>query len=350
MRALGLDVIAATRVGATVDASWPGLDYLNVTGSAHAVMTPTARQVTTSSVPVGGRVDVTARGGLGATLHNLSAAGVTANGRVMLNERRQLGGALRAQVGDVARSTAAAEVLLGRRAGSLLPTPVRGPAIIEARIGGTLEAPAVAATVAATGLGVGTLTGVEVSSAIAYSPDALTVETLLLRWRDARIQAQGTVGLRGRRSLDLTVAADTVDVSSVVAALEVGDVPVRGPFAARGGVSGTVERPSAAVTLRGEELEAYAEQLGALSGRVDLTDQEVRVAELRLAKPQPDGDGELTASGTYRLDTEAYTMEVASKDFRLLTAMLPDGRAIRGQVAVSGSGQGTIAILGPMSN
>ena len=210
-------------------------------------------------------------------------------------------------------------------------------------MGGTFEAPAVAATVAAPGLDVGGLTGVEVSSTVAYAPDAVTVEALLLRWREARIEAQGTIGLRGRQPLDLTFAADAVDVPSVLAALEVGDVPVRGTFAARGGVSGTVARPSAAVTVRGDALEAYAEHLGALSGRVDLTDREIRVDALRLVKPQPDGDGELTLSGTYRLDTEAYTIAVASKDLRVLTAMLPDGRAIRGQVAVSGSGQGTIA-------
>ena len=130
---------------------------------------------------------------------------------------------------------------------------------------------------------------------------------------------------------------------SVLAALEVGDLPVRGTLAARGGVAGTVARPSAAVTLRGDGLEAYAEHLGTLSGRVDLTDREIRVGALSLVKPQPDGDGELTVSGTYGLDTEAYTIEVASRNLHLLTAMLPDGRAIRGQVAVSGRGQGTIA-------
>ena len=80
-----------------------------------------------------------------------------------------------------------------------------------------------------------------------------------------------------------------------------------------------------------------------MSGRLDLTDREIRLDAFSLAKPQPEGDGELTVSGTYRLDTEAYTIEVASKNLRVLTAMLPDGRPIRGQVAVSGSGQGTIA-------
>ena len=343
MRALDLDLVAATRLAATVDASWPGLDYRDATGEAHVELTPTARQVTASSVPVGGRVDVTARDGLVASLRDVSAAGITTRGRVTVNERRQLGGVLLARVGDVSRSTAAAEVLLRRRAGSLLPTPVRGPAVVEARLGGTFEAPAVAATVAAPGLDVGGLTGVEVSRTVAYAPDAVTVEALLLRWREARIEAQGTIGLRGRQPLDLTFAADAVDVPSVLAALEVGDVPVRGTFAARGGVSGTVARPSAAVTVRGDALEAYAEHLGALSGRVDLTDREIRVDALRLVKPQPDGDGEFDPQRHLSARHRGLPIAVASKDLRVLTAMLPDGRAIRGQVAVSGSGQGTIA-------
>ena len=221
-------------------------------------LTPTARQVTASSVPVGGRVDVTARDGLVATLRDVSAAGVTTGGRVTLNERRQLGGVLRARVGDVSRSTAAAEVLLGRRPGSLLPTPVRGPAVVEARMGGTARGSCRRRHRGRTQPGRGRphrRGGQQHCGVCARRRDRRGAAPALAR--GAHRGARRGIGLRGPRPLDLTFAADAVDVPSVLAALEVGDVPVRGTFAARGGVSGTVARPSAAVTLRGDALEAY---------------------------------------------------------------------------------------------
>ncbi len=62
-----------------------------------------------------------------------------------------------------------------------------------------------------------------------------------------------------------------------------------------------------------------------------------------LDKPQPGGNGRLSASGRYHLDTRAYTFDLASSNLRLLGTTLPDGRAVSGDLALTGKGGGTVA-------
>ena len=76
MRALDMPYVAASRVDAHVQAEWPGLDYLKATGGAHVTLTPSTARVERSVLPLGGRLDVTAREGRAvARLQSVSAAG-----------------------------------------------------------------------------------------------------------------------------------------------------------------------------------------------------------------------------------------------------------------------------------
>ena len=281
MRALDLDTIAATRVAATVDASWPGFDYLDATGNARVELTPTTRQVTASSVPVGGRVDVTARDGLVATLHGVAAAGVSTNGRVTLNERRQLGGVLRARVGDVAHTTAAAEALLGRRAGFAPADAGSGACGRRGTDGRHSRVPSDRRNRGRTRPGCRRSDGRGRQQCCRVCPRR--------RYRRDAPPALARRAHRGpRHGRTPRPAADRSDLRCRRRGRAIG---ARGARDGRRSSARHLRGPRRGVrhgraALRGRHaarrrLEAYAEHLGTLSGRVDLTDREVRVGELQ---------------------------------------------------------------------
>ena len=56
MRALRLPFVAATQVNGTLQAEWPGLDYLKARGAADATLRPTASEMSRSAMPLGGRL------------------------------------------------------------------------------------------------------------------------------------------------------------------------------------------------------------------------------------------------------------------------------------------------------
>jgi outer membrane protein assembly complex protein YaeT len=344
MRTLDLDYVVASRVDARVDATWPGLEYLNASGSARAALTPTTTRVSPSVMPVGGRVDVDADAGrIVARLQDVRAAGAELGGRVTLVDQERLGGTVQARASDLAGVVSSAEAFLGRPRGSLLPTPISGPVAIDAQLGGTVQAPEATAAIRAPDLTVGEADDIAVAGRMTYTPAAVTIHNLDLGWQQAQAHASGRIALEGPGRMDLTVWGEALEVPALLAAVDQADVPAAGTVSFQGRVSGTMEQPTAQVTIRGEGLAAYHELLGTLTAEADVRGRDVVLRELVLDKPQPDADGRLTATAQYHLDRQSYTFDLQSDNLQLLTATLPDGQPLRGNVELAARGTGTVA-------
>ena len=342
MQALDLPYRAATRIDARVAASWPGLQFLRAAGEASAVLTPTRAGSVRSALTVAGRLDVIARENRTTVqLVGLQAAGVQVNGVVRLVDRERIEGNVRANAADLARFVSNAETFLGRPRGSLLPTPVAGPMMVEGRVGGTVDSPSVSARLVAPALNVGGATGIAVSSDAAYTPAAVTIDRIDVAWQDASAHAAGRVELRGERRLDLQIGAEALEIPALLGAVKQEHVPASGTVSIQGTVAGTTVSPRARLQVQGANLAAYSEALGSLAATIQLTDRQVDLTELELDKPQPDGNGRLVASGSYHLDEGSYQIDLQSENLRLVGLTLPDGRQVRGEVAVAGNGQGT---------
>lgn len=111
----------------------------------------------------------------------------------------------------------------------------------------------------------------------------------------------------------------------------------------QGVVSGTVSQPAVAVTLQGSELTAYNETLGSLTARMNMEGREILLEQLVLDKPQPDRNGRVSVTGRYHLDRKSYTFDLRSEDVRLVSATLPQGQGVRGEVELLARGTGTVA-------
>ena len=343
MRAFETPYVVASRVEARVQAQWPGLEYVEASGTATATLSPTAPRASRSVIPVGGRLDVEGSGRtVDAVLSRVTAGGAEVNGRVRLTDQRDLDGTARLRVADVAQSVAVAEAVLGEPRGSLLPTPVAGAIDGTARIGGSLSAPTVAADLRAPSLAVGEASGLAVDTSVSYSPAMVDLHGFNLTWQQATAQATGTVALTGARRLDLKFKGDALEVAELLRVVNQSAVPASGTLSFQGRVSGTATQPAVAVTLTGANLVAYDEQWGALGARIDMSGRQLMVSELMLDKPQPEGNGRLTGSGNYHLDRQTYTVDLQSENIQLLTLALPDGQQVRGTLEFSAKGDGAV--------
>jgi outer membrane protein assembly factor BamA/autotransporter translocation and assembly factor TamB len=343
MRTLGLPYTVASRVSGTVRAEWPGLEYLQATGDADATLTPTTERVARSTMPVGGRVIARVAGGrIDAELLEVSAAGAQASGRVAVTEDRRLDGQLTGRASDVRRVTSSLEAFLGRARGSLMPTPVAGALSIDARLSGTVDSPAAAATVDAPALSLGEATGVALGADLVYTPDALNIRRADLTWEEAKAHVDGRIGLSGARPLSLNLTANEIGVPWLLKVANQSDVPATGVVSAMATIGGTTARPDATAVVQGMNLTAYGETFGTLNADLNLNGREVQVSRVMLEKPQPDTPGLITATGSYHLDRRTYTANVMSEGVRLLGLQLPGGERIRGEVQLAASGVGSV--------
>jgi outer membrane protein assembly complex protein YaeT len=343
MRALDVPYRVASRITGEVDASWPGRQYEAATGTGRLTLTPTRTSAAASAMPVGGSIAIDANGSLAlANVRNVRVAAASVNGRVELTDRRRLAGVLRARADNVQATVSALEAFLGRRAGSLTPVAVEGALSTDARIGGTIDAPLVTADLHAPSLSLGEITDVSAVGTVAYRPDAIAIDRFDVAWRQARVQASGTMGLRGRRALDLSVRADAVPVSDLLGAIGRADLPADGVLNASAHVAGTVEQPLATWELRGSDLVAYNEVLGTLAADGRVEGQRIDVASLELTKPQPSGEGRVTANGSYQLTTRHYAVDLRSTNVHLTSLVLPNDMRVTGAVELRANGSGTI--------
>ena len=343
MRSFGVPYRVASKIAGEVDASWPGQHYEAAIGTGRLTLSPTRPSTAASTIPIAGSLDLNANGSRTvATIRNLRAAAAVIDGRIELTDRRRLGGSLRARADNIQTTLSSLEAFLGRRPGSLTPVAVQGALTTDARIGGSIDAPSVAASLQAPSLSLGEITNVAAGGSVTYRPDALAIERLEVAWRQAQVQASGTMGLRGRRALDLSVRADSVPVSDLLGAIDRGDVPASGVLSANARVSGTVERPLATWSLNGTDLEAYREVLGMLAADGRFEGQRIDVTALELTKPQPSGDGRITATGSYHLTTRQYAIDLRSADIQLTSLVLPNEMPVTGAVELRANGSGTL--------
>ena len=304
MQGLDLPYQVASRVDGQIDAEWPGLDYAKARGDARVALTPhgvTARGV----IPIGGQVDLRGReGGIDARIRSLSAAGATASGDVRIAPNRRLSGQLTTKVADVGGTASRLETVLGRARGGLLPMSVQGPAVIRGTLAGTTTSPAIAANVDAPALAAGQTSGIAVTGQLAYTPAALIVQKADVTWRPqgdvlappARATLAGRVELSGAHRLDLSLQASQLDLPSLVASANQ-QIPATGTFAVDATARGTTSRPIIDVRAHGEHLVAYSEPWGTLDATGRLENRVFHVTQLRVDKPQPEGNGELAANG-----------------------------------------------------
>lgn len=341
MRAFDLPYVLASRVDANVDAEWPALEFLRASGNATATLTPTTPRAAKGTIPAAGRVEVTGRAdAVDAVLANVAAAGARIDGRVRLVNQQDLDGTVQLRVADVASAVTAAEAVMGR--GALLPTRVAGGVAGTARIGGTVQDPTVVADLEAPSLTVGTASDLALRAGVSYTPARLDVRQLTVQWQQAQARASGTVGMTGDRALDLTVNADALQVNELLRAINQPQVPASGTLSLTGRVAGTVASPTGTVTLDGANLVAYNETWGTLRARATLASRQVTLSEFVLDKPQPQGDGRIAGAARYHLDRRTYTLDLRSKNVRLVSLALPDGRQVRGTLQLTASGSGSV--------
>jgi outer membrane protein assembly factor BamA/autotransporter translocation and assembly factor TamB len=343
MRAANLPQRVASRLDATADLRWPALDYAAAEGTADLSLTPARSRASRESMPVGGRVAIRGNGRrLDAAIRQLRAAGTTVEGTVAVIDRERLDGVVRLHASDIADTAAAAEVFLGRPRDAFMSQRLSGPVNVDARLGGTVRRATADASVEAPALAVAQAGTLAVSARARYNPEAVTLHTADVVWGEARAHADGVVGLEGRQPLDFRFSVDALAVPSVLALAGRDPSIAGGTLSLTGTAAGTVAMPRAAATVHGRHLTAAGEPLGTLDANVEVENRQVVLRRLTLDKPQEGGNGQLTASGTYGLDNRAYTYEVRSTDVRLTHATLPDGRALRGELAIKGEGRGSV--------
>ncbi len=343
MRAAGLDQRIASRLDADADLGWPALQYAEAEGTATLSLTATRARASRDVLPLSGHIGVRGDGRtLNATLRGLRAGGAIADGRVTVSDDDGLRGSIRVHADDVGDTARTAEAFLGREAGAFMSQRIAGPANAEAVLGGTLRRITAEATVDAPSLEVVDAGTMSLSARAGYAPEAVTLHAADLSWGEARAHADGIVGLSRGRQLDVRFSIDALAVPSLLAVAGQDPSRAQGQVWASGTASGTTSAPDVIAQVQARQLAAAGEALGTLDADVQLEGRRLAVRRLVLDKPQQGGNGQLVASGTYGIDTRAYSYDVRSDGLRLENAALPDGRALRGEVSITGAGRGTV--------
>jgi outer membrane protein assembly complex protein YaeT len=341
MHGLNLPYAVQTRIDGNLDADWPGLDYREASGRGTATLTPITAQAARRAMPLGGYVSARrSQGTTDADLRQITAAGAQVTGRVRIDDDGRLEGELHASAPDVARTASDAETFLAR--GPLLPAPVSGAAIIDARLGGTVVAPTADVSVSSRSVSIGAATGVAIGADLVLTTAALTIARGDVTWGSARAGLTGTIGLQGRQPLDLVLGADAADLRALLGAAYAKGAPVSGTVGAHGTVRGTVARPLGTFAVTGADMVAFGETFGSLNAAVALAGRDITLTRLVVEKPQPDGPGRITAIGSYNLNRKAYSLDLQSENVQLLALTLPGGQRIGGKLELSAKGAGSI--------
>ena len=192
-------------------------------------------------------------------------------------------------------------------------------------------------------LSAGDATGISLNGDLTYRRTALAIDRLDMGWQNARANASGMIGLQGPRRLELHARADMLRIDDLLKTVELSDIPAAGLVAVQAQVGGTVARPVATVHLQGDDLVAYRETWGTLVADARVVGRQVDITSLQIDKPQPEGNGRITATGSYQLDSRRYDIDLQSQNVRLLSLALPDGRSVTGALDLSARGNGTVA-------
>jgi outer membrane protein assembly complex protein YaeT len=340
-RSLDLPVRIASRAAGRIEAAWPAMQFEQAAGRANLDLTPTRTQPARDVLPVAASLTANARGrNVTLNVRSVDTLGAAGSGTITVSASEALDGQLVAQIDSLGEMVQRLNALLGKGAGeSAIGTTIEGPARITARLGGTLDNPRVATSISSTGLQLGKLSGVDADINLDYGSDRIVLRNADVNWRGQSVNVSGTVGLKGDDApLDLTARIEQASIADVLAGLE-SNLPAQGSITANARIGGTRGRPEANVSLSGTDLQLYGEPLGTLTLQARLDNQVLTVPSLRLDKPDSGG---LAASGTYNLETKAYSVNAAADDFTLSQMVLPDGTPVRGVIDLSAQGSGTI--------
>jgi len=336
---LRLPIIIGSRATATMDASWPGLDFTRLDGTSRIRLA--AHQPTRNDrrIPLSGAIVIAANDGKTvASIDSLDAGNLHLRGQVSMQSSKEVSGTLRADTSDAGQALK----LIAAWSGSTLPAgfELAGPAGIDANLDGTLERPRVAATVQANGLQVNQLKNINLDALAEYTPQQVDVQRVVVNWEQESVTASGRIGLTSRTpTLDGRAEVPNVSIRRVLSALDRADIPVDGNISIAGTVSGTIENPRAMLELSASDLRTYNEPFGNLSAQAHLENQVVQLDKFLLEKAEGE---QLQASGQYNITSGIYGIKADGDQLTLNRVVLPQGTTISTIVSLHTEMSGTL--------
>ena len=338
-------IAVASRATGSVEMSWTAMEFTNLAGAGNLSLAATRSAPAKDVLPASGRLQFQmADERVEANLRNFEALGARVSGAVTVADLQRLGGAVGIEVADMAPTISQLDAFLGRPEGdSVVPTTVSGPLTASIDLGGAIDNPAIRMQASSDRLRAGEIENVAFKLEGAYAGSTLTLDDLALVWNNQRAAVQGSVALAGESpSLDLQVQAQDVVIADAMDLLGRTE-PVSGIASFNAEVTGTATAPQVTASLTARELNAYGELWGDLSANASVSGSRIELTNLDLQKPQPEGDGSLSGSAAYDLETKEYALDIQSSQLRLTTLALPSGEPVRGAFDIRASGQGTVA-------
>ncbi|MBI2839835.1 MAG: translocation/assembly module TamB domain-containing protein [Acidobacteria bacterium] len=275
-QALRLPIVVGTRASGSIDLQWPRLDTASATGEADLSLVASGTGKPSGTVPLAGHLAATSRAGTAVLeISSVQSLGATIDGRVSLADRRTVDGHLTACGNDVGHMVSAIESIFTQK--KISPVKVSGPASVDLRLAGTLDAPTARLDLSAPELTIGQSPGFSASVRADYADSGVSIDHAGIKWNDGHLSASGRIGMRARQELMLDLVGENADVADVLAILNHSEVPVSGTMSFAGHVSGTVSNPIGNFSLQATGLQAYSETLGTLSADAALENREVHL-------------------------------------------------------------------------
>ena len=317
-RLVNLAVMPASEISASIEAKWPALSYQQATVAGNLRAKATQANAAPNRVPLSADLAFNGRPDqFQVEIRSLSAAGAEASGIVYLAGRQNLSGTLTAGTNSLAQVLRQTNLLLAK---NIAIEGLDGRAALQGTLGGTLDSPTLEAALGIEELQAGPVKAARLNSSLTYAKQLVTIAGLELSWKGQSFFADGTLNL-----LDNSLDVSGHTVNARIEKLVTG--PVTGAINAEVRAAGTLDQPTAFISITGSGLIAADEPLGTLEAEANLSGNLLRLNQLRLPNKG------LRATGTYQLDTGAYTLD-AQAPAMLLTY---------GTVAFTATGAGTVA-------
>ncbi len=435
----GAPYSVASVANGTVTASWPSLTISDAVGKADLKLAAMPVPPRPKVLPLTADLIVSFRGrNLVLDIRSFQTLGSTGDGRITIDNSRNLGGTIHAHVADLGPTLNNLEALLGRRVG--LPS-IAGQSRVTLQLSGTVKQPVIDFELTSPGVGVSTdeekpapartpqppaLPRLPLprlppfvrppGSAALHTPDlpwwggpspgglpARPAPAIQFTERRAEPRPSGSVHLEfppasaapgGRLPLAFIRVIDPVIVSRLAAMLQqppppagespqggivirgriqlggrqpqvqaetnvqgqplsvllelagVPNLPVAGDVSAKGKISGTGDQLRGSITISVPNFRLHGETLGALTARVDLAGNEVRVPEFRIAGGPPGRTpGVIEGNLVYNRATTAIHFDVRADKYEIAQLTLPGSVPVGGTFTLFARGSGTPANL-----
>ncbi len=317
-------------------------------------------------------------------LQAIQALAAVLRGRVSITLQGDLSGQLSADVTDLGELSKSIGALTG---GNLpLAATLSGEASVTADISGKVSAPVLDLRIHAPRLQAGPFQRLSADVQMVYSPAEIQIGSAVVRLNDQTAQAQGTIGLAPNAPMDLRAQIRNVRIGTLLAAIGRNHTPVSGVVSARASLNGTRTQPEAELEMTASHLEAYGEPWGQLLMTAAMRGSSIQVRRFELDKivtglaqqqagqnasqaaaiskadqiaenayrasaNQPDGKGEkppearpagtLMATGTYDLNSRAYSAQVRMQELHI-QQLAAAGHSIGAVIDGNIEGQGNL--------